>query len=103
MTKKKPLGKALPAVSDSFQEPIPTLQESQELVAIWDEFAPRQYRGLLSAQSKSMLSQTGQSPKGRFVWDDVKKQYIEVATGRVLSRADLHLALSAFADAYGSR
>lgn len=103
MAKKKKLGKALPAVSDRYQELVPTLQETQELIAIWDEYAPAKYRGLLSVQSKTTLEQTDQKPSARFVWDDVKKHYIETSTGHILSRADLHRALSAFVSSYGNR
>lgn len=101
--KKVPLGKPLPKISDSYEEQIPVESEVMELVSTWDEFAPVGYKGLLSAENLTVLEQTGQKPKAKFIWDDVRKRYIEVRTGRVLTRADLHQALSSFVDAYSKR
>jgi hypothetical protein len=75
----------------------------EALVSLWDRFAPAEYRGLMNSNTKSVLEATGQKPKTRFIWDDEKKHYIRVATGKVVTRAELHRALSSFMKAYSGR
>lgn len=101
--KKKPLGKPLPKTRDTYVDPAPTAEEANELVVLWDMYTPARYRGLLRAQNKSVLEQTDKKPIGRFVWDDTTRHYIEVKTGRVISRMELHRVLSQFVKSYGSR
>lgn len=103
MAKRIPLGKPLPKIKDGYQEPAPSEAEAEALVSLWDQFAPAEYRGLMNSQTKSILEATGQKAKSRFVWDDQKKHYIRVATGKVVSRAELHKALSSFMNAYSGR
>lgn len=101
--KRKAPGKPLPKIKETYLDPAPTEDEVNALVVLWDLYAPMQYMGLLRAQNKSVLEQTGSKPTGRWIWDDTKKQYIEVSTGRTLSRMELHRAFSAFSQAYASR
>ena len=103
MARKKAIGKPLPKVKDDYVDPAPTADDVESLVVLWDLYAPAQYRGLLRAQNKSLLEQTGEKPKGRFVWDDKTHYYIEAQTGRVISRMELHRAYSAFTQAYANR
>lgn len=101
--KRVPLGKPLPKIKDSYEETAPSEVEVEALVSLWDRFAPAEYRGLMNSQTKSFLEATKQKASSRFVWDDQKKHYIRVATGAVLTRAELHQALSSFVKAYSGR
>lgn len=101
--KRVPLGKPLPKIKNSYQEPVPSEADADALVSLWDQFAPAEYRGLMNSQTKSVLEATGQKAKSRFVWDDQKKHYIRAATGVVVTRAELHQALSTFVKAYSGR
>lgn len=103
MTKKKLLGKPLPKINESYIDPAPTVEETDAMVMLWDQYAPAKYKGLLRAQNKRLLEQTGEKPVGNWLWDDKTKQYIEVRTGRPLSRMELHRALSAFTEQFASR
>ena len=103
MAKRVPLGKPLPKIKDGYQDPAPSEAEAEALVSLWDQFAPAEYRGLMNSQTKSVLEVTGQKAKSRFVWDDQKKHYIRAATGAVVTRAELHQALSTFVKAYSGR
>lgn len=103
MAKKKTLGKPLPKIRESYVDPAPTAEEADGLAALWDLYAPKQYKGLLRAQNKNVLEQTGTKPTSRFVWNDTTRHYVEVKTGRVISRMELHRVLSQFTQAYGSR
>lgn len=94
---------ALPKIKDSYVEPPPNQEELDQLVALWDLHAPTAYKGLLKAKSKTLLEQTKQPYKGRFIWDDTTKHYVEVGTGRVLSRVEIHKAFSQFVENYSSR
>lgn len=102
-SKKKPLGNPLPTTRDAYVDPAPTVEESDGLAALWDLYAPKQYKGLLRAQNKNVLEQTGTKPTSRFVWDDTTRHYIEVKTGRVISRMELHRVLSQFTQTYAGR
>ena len=97
---KKPLGKPLPKIKESYIDPVPTVEETDALVILWDLYAPAKYKGLLRAQNKSVLEQTGEKPKGRWLWDEQSKKYIEVKTGRALSRMELHRVFSEFTSKY---
>lgn len=99
---KKPLGAPLPKVKDDYIDPPPTEDEVNALVALWDQYANKRYKGLLRAQNKSMMEQTNQPITERFVWDDQRGNYIEVATSRRLSRLELHRAFSEFVNAYSN-
>lgn len=103
MAKKKPLGKPLPKIRDGFVDPAPTTEEADRLSALWDLYAPKQYKGLLRAQNKNVMEQTGKTPTSRFVWDDSTRHYVEVKTGRVISRMELHKVLSHFMQNYANR
>ncbi len=98
--KRVPLGKPLPKIKDGYQEPTPSEAEVKALVSLWDQFAPADFRDLTNSQTKSVLEATGQKPQTRFVWDDLKKRYIRAANGKVVTRAELHRALSSFVKAY---
>lgn len=91
---KKPpkvaLGKPLPEADEILQP------NAAQLAALWDQYAPGRYRGLLEAESKSVLGATGEKPKGRFIWDDQRLEYIVVRTGRRIGADELHNALRAF-------
>lgn len=101
--KKRPLGDPLPKTSANYVDPAPAEDEVNGLVALWDLFAPPEYTGMLRAENKTVLEQTGQKPKGRFIWDDQIKRYIRVETGRVITRKELHIAYSEFVRAYADR
>lgn len=103
MAKKKPLGKPLPPIKETYIDPAPTVEETDAMVVLWDQYAPAKYRGLLRAQNKRLLEQTGEKPTGRWLWDDQTKQYIEVRTGLPLPRMELHRALSTFTERFASR
>lgn len=106
MAKKKkrvPLGKPLPRISETYEEPAPSEIDLDALTSLWDQFAPARFRGLLDAENKNVLEQTAQRPSGRFVWDDQAKKYKDLLTGQMLTREDLHQALSAFAKSYTGR
>jgi len=99
---RKPLGAPLPPVKDDYIDPPPTEDEVNALVALWDQYVDKRYRGLLRAQNKGVMEQTKQEVTSRFLWDDQTGQYIEVATGRRLSRRELHRAFSEFINAYSN-
>ncbi len=101
--KRVPLGKPLPKIKDGYQEPAPSEVEAEALVSLWDQFAPAEFRGLTNSQTKSVLEATRKTPQTRFVWDDQKKRYIRAANGKVVTRAELHRALSSFVKAYSGR
>lgn len=103
MAKRVPLGKPLPKIKDGYQDPAPSEAEAEALVSLWDQFAPAAYRGLMNSQTKSVLEATQQKPKTPFIWDDQKKHYIRAKTGAVVTRAELHQALSSFMKAYSGR
>lgn len=103
MAKLKPLGKPLPKIPETYIDPAPTVEETDAMVVLWDQYAPAKYKGLLRAQNKRLLEETGEKPTGGWLWDDKTKQYIEVRTGRALPRMELHRALSAFTEQYTSR
>lgn len=103
MAKNKTLGKPLPKIRDGYVDPVPTVEETDALAALWDLYAPKQYKGLLRAQNKNVLEQTGTKPISRFVWDDRTRHYVEVRTGRVILRMELHRVLSDFMRNYANR
>lgn len=99
----KPAGNPLPKVADDYIDPAPTTDEVNSLVALWDLYAPPKYIGLMRAQNKDVLEQTKQKPIGRFIWDAKARHYIEVKTGHVITRRELHAAYSEFTRAFASR
>lgn len=96
---KKALGKPLPEVNEIAP---PGEQEINNLVSLWDRYAPRRYAGLMNAESKSVLAATGAKPRGKFVWDEQNLVYIVAKTGRVIGLDELHNALRAFVQRIGS-
>lgn len=100
---KKNLGKALPKTPNNYIDPPPSEVEIGELVSNWNQYAPIKYKGLLEAQNLSVLKETKQKPKGKFVYDGNKNRYIEVTTGRVLSRKEVLNAFEAFVKAFTRR
>ena len=96
-------GNALPKIPDTYIDPAPNEEEMDRLVELWNIYAPRQYRGLLEAKSKTLLEQTEEKFNGPFIWDDIQKKYVETKTGRVISRQELHQAFSAFVRNYANR
>lgn len=100
---KKLLGKQLPPVSTDYVDPAPTQLEQEQLLELWDIYAPARYKGLLRAENKSVLEETQTKPSGRFIWDDKIKRYIEVRTGRILSMREVRSAASLFSEAYANR
>jgi hypothetical protein len=100
--KRKPLGKPLPKIEDSFVEPSPTEEEVKGLLLLWDIYAPPEYKGLLIAKHTSVIKQTGENP-GRFVYDDDLKCLVEVGTGRKISRNEVRLAYRKFVSNYANR
>jgi len=102
MKKKKPLGKPLPKIADDYVDPIPTSADVDALVAQWDIYAPTRYKGLLAAKNKSVIKETGEEP-GPFIFDDDIKRFVEVKTGRILSRMEVRNAYMQFVQNYARR
>lgn len=100
---KRLRGKGLPKIPDGYVDPAPNEEEMDRLVELWNIYAPREYRRLLESKSKTLLEQTGEKYNNPFIWDDIQKKYIEVKTGRVISRQELHRAFSAFVRNYANR
>ncbi len=65
----------------------PTEEEIAKAKAKWDKYAPPTLTGLLDA------STLGDNQKTRFVWDAVRREYVNRATGRRVSKAELRAAL----------
>lgn len=79
------LGKPLPPISDEYAEPPPDENAQATLIALWNQHAPKKYRGMMAAQSKTVLDATGEQPRGAWIWDDVKREYINVKTGEIVT------------------
>lgn len=95
--KRKALGKALPSVD---VVGVPTQDESNLLISLWDTYAPAQYRGMMNAENKLMLQETGQKPAGRYVWDQTTMSYINTETGHIVDQDEALFAMSQFVKAY---
>ncbi len=96
--KRKPMGSALPKFNGEIA--APTDVEVNAYDAIWDANAPAQYRGILRAKSKSLLTE-GEIPESGWIWDDADGVYIHARTGRRVTRAQAHQALSEFVKRLG--
>ena len=98
--KRKPLGRPLPPLAD---EKPPDEDERALLQAAWDTYAPKRYRGLLAAQSLSLLEATGMQPSGAWVWDDRARVYIRVRNGERVTIPQVRQAVDEFTRKYGRR
>ena len=87
------LGKQPPPVKEKFK--APTSKEIAALIAEWDEFAPEEYRGLLSAKP---LGWTG-TPKPLFYYDEGRRVSIRASNGQVITTDEKRRAWLAFQDA----
>jgi hypothetical protein len=94
---RKPLGKALPPVKIV---QIPTAEELDLIVSLWDTYAPAQYRGMMDAEDRLVLQQTGEKPSGRFTWNAATMTYTNVETGHVVDQDEALSAVAAFVRAY---
>ena len=96
--KRKPLGRTLPKFAGEIS--APTEADVSAYDAIWDANAPAQYRGILRAKSKSLLTE-GEIPESGWIWDDANSVYIHAKTGRRVTRKQAHQALSEFVKRLG--
>lgn len=96
--KRKPLGKALPPVTEKIA--APSRQEKDEMIARWDTYAPAQYRGMMSAENKQKLEKAGKKPSGIWVWDLETRTYTNVKTGHIVDQDEAKAAFTAYLRAF---
>lgn len=76
------IGDPLTPIQDDYVEPAPTKKELDDLEKKWKLYAPEEYKELYNPEV--------------FSFDKSKMEYTHVATGRVLTRRELHKILREF-------
>ena len=91
------LGKPLPTIPEDYTEPIPDAVDFAQLVALWNEYAPRKYRGILEAKPIEDRTEI----KSKWYWDQAAREYVSARGLRVPVR-ELQQATRDFVKAWTS-
>lgn len=90
------IGKPLKPIPDDYIEPSPDSREIEELAALWDQYAPKQYQGIILAKPIEDRAEI----KALWYWDQATREYVNGKTGRRVPVRDLQTATREFTKAY---
>lgn len=86
------IGTPLPRIPDDYVEPPPDSIEIQQLSALWDQYAPKQYRGIIDAKPIEDRAEV----KALWYWDQSAREYVNGKTGQRVPVRELQAAVREF-------